>query len=60
MLQCREDAWAADVAVLAQDFAGCVQLVSGNHELDGFDDIASTSVCDELIRRVELSRCAAL
>ncbi len=51
MLQCREDAWAADVAVLAQDFAGCVQLVSGNRALNGLDNIASTSVCDEVIRR---------
>ncbi len=51
MLQRREDAWAADVTVLAQDFAGCVQLVTGNDSFDGFDHIASTSVRDELIRR---------
>ena len=52
MLQRREDAWAADVAVLAQDFAGCVQIVSGNCALDGFDDIASTGVRDKALGSV--------
>jgi len=49
MLQRCEDAWAADIAVLAQDFAGCVQLVSGNRALNGLDHIASTGVRDEAL-----------
>ena len=52
MLQCREDARAADVAVLAQNFACGTQLVRGDRALDGLDHIASTSVRDELIWRV--------
>ena len=51
MLECGENAWAADVAVLAKNLPCGAQLLRGNRALDGFDDIASTGVSDELIRR---------
>ena len=51
MLQCGKNTWAADVAVLAKNLPRGAELVRGNRALDGFYDIASTRVGDELIRR---------
>jgi hypothetical protein len=51
VLQCCEDAWTADVAVLAKNFPCRAQLLRGNRALDGFYDIASTGVGNEVIRR---------
>ena len=44
-----KDAGAADVAVLAKDFAGFIKFVGRNRLLNGLDHIAATRVRDEAV-----------
>ena len=46
-----KNAWAADVAVSSQDFAGGIQPVRGNDSFDGLDHITAASVRDEVLGR---------
>ena len=49
MLQRGEDAWATYVPVLAQDFSSFSELVGGDGALDGFYDISSAGVGDQMV-----------
>ena len=51
IFQSGKNAWAADVAVSSQDFAGGIQPVRGTDSFDGLDHITAASVRDEALRR---------